>query len=331
MSNLLLRVGVLRGGPSAEAEVSLNSGSAVIQAINDNFSHKYQVHDIFVDRSGSWYIDGTPISISGLHSRVDVVLNALHGTYGEDGKVQSLLEWHNIPFTGTGSVGSAVGMNKIMTKKLFDIHGIKNPFAVSIDSNEIKSNPDKVMKVLFTSLILPAVVKPSASGSSVGVSVVRNYNDLLPALEQASWHSDMVIIEEYISGIEAICGVIENFRSHDLYALPPIEIRPKTGFFDYKAKYENESEEIVPATFSHKLKKDIETLAKKIHETFGLRHYSRSDFIIHPRRGIFVLEVNTLPGLTKESLFPKALRAVGSDLHHLVEHLIELAYRGRQP
>lgn len=328
MSNLLLRVGVLRGGPSAEAEVSLNSGSAVIQAINDNFSHKYQVHDIFVDRSGSWYLDGTPVSVSGLHSRVDVVLNALHGTYGEDGKVQSLLEWHNIPFTGTGSVGSAIGMNKIMTKKLFDSHGIKNPYGVSVDSSLIRENPERVIKELFTSFVLPAAVKPSASGSSIGVSIVRNYDALLSALEQASHHSDSVIVEEFISGIETTCGVIENFRSHDLYALPPIEIRPKTGFFDYKAKYENESEEIVPATFSLKNKKEVEALAKKIHETFGLRHYSRSDFIIHPKRGIFALEVNTLPGLTKESLFPKALRAVGSDLHHLVEHLVELAYRG---
>lgn len=324
MSNVLLRVGVLRGGPSAEAEVSLNSGSAVIQAINENFSHKYQAHDIFVDRKGFWYIDGKPISVPELHSQVDLILNALHGTYGEDGKVQALLEWHGIPFSGTGAVGSAVGMNKIMSKKLFDSQGIKNPYGVSVDSAQIKENPQMVMKELFTSFILPAVVKPSANGSSVGVSIVRNYDDLISALEQASDYSDSVIVEEFIKGIETTCGVIENFRSHDLYALPPIEIRPKRGFFDYDAKYGNSTEEIVPATFPDSIKREVEALAKKIHQTFGLRHYSRSDFIIHPKRGIFALEVNTLPGLTKESLFPKALRAVGSDLHHFVEHLIEM-------
>jgi len=325
MSNLLLRVGVLRGGPSAEAEVSLNSGLAIIQAINENLTHKYQAHDIFVDKIGSWYIDGVPVSVADLHSKVDVIFNALHGTYGEDGKVQALLEWHGIPFTGTGSVGSAVGMNKVLSKKLFDSHGIKNPLGVLISSTNIKNNPEKVLKELFNSFILPGVVKPSANGSSVGVSIVRNYDDMILALDHASDFGDQVILEEYINGIEATCGVIEDFRTHRLYALPPIEIRPKNDFFDYKAKYEDGSEEIVPATFSNELKKEIENLALKIHETMGLRHYSRSDFIIHPKRGIFALEVNTLPGLTEQSLFPKALRAVGSELHHFVDHIIELA------
>ena len=168
------------------------------------------------------------------------------------------------------------------------------------------------------------MVKPSANGSSVGVTIVRDYADLSRALTLASGFSDQVILEEYIKGIEAICGVIENFRGNRLYALPPVEIRPRVEFFDFNAKYGGESEEICPATFSNKIKKEIEDLAIKIHESFGLRHYSRSDFIIHPKKGIFVLEVNTLPVLTTESLFPKALRAVGSDIHHFVEHMIEM-------
>ena len=135
------------------------------------------------------------------------------------------------------------------------------------------------------------------------------------------------MIEEFIPGIEATCGVIEGFRGEELYALPPIEIRPMTKFFDYEAKHQGMSQEIVPATFQDKFKRAIEGLAKKIHQAFGLRHYSRSDFIIHPRRGIYVLEVNTLPGLTGESLIPKSLRAVGSDTHELVDHLIQLALK----
>jgi D-alanine-D-alanine ligase len=172
---------------------------------------------------------------------------------------------------------------------------------------------------------MPAVVKPTSSGSSVGVSLVKYYDELPAALGEAAKYDDSVIIEEYIPGIEATCGVVEGFRGQELYALPPVEIRPATEFFDYEAKYKGKSQEIVPATFSEKFKLEIEELARKIHRALGLRHYSRSDFIIHPRRGIYVLEVNTLPGLTEESLLPKALRAVGSDTNELIGHVLELS------
>ncbi|MFA6554245.1 MAG: D-alanine--D-alanine ligase [Candidatus Paceibacterota bacterium] len=324
MPNILTRVGVLRGGPSSEYEVSMNSGLAVIKVIQDNLGHKYQVHDIFIDRNGAWHIDGVPVSINGLHHRIDIAFNALHGTYGEDGKVQHLLEAHGIPFTGSGSVGSAMGMNKAISKKVFKDHGIKSPHWIEIPSKEIKNNSEGLVKHLFKSFVLPGVVKPTSGGSSVGVSIIRSYDELASALERASHYSPSVILEEYISGIETTCGVIQGFRSQELYALPPVEIRPFTDFFDYDAKYANKSHEIVPATFSNETKREVEELARKIHQAFGLRHYSRSDFIIHPKRGIYALEVNTLPGLTKESLVPKALRAIGSDLHELVDHLLGL-------
>ena len=320
-----VRVGVLRGGPSNEYDVSLRSGAAVLSILSKHYEDDYKARDIFIDRQGNWHMDGQAISPADIIYRIDVAFNALHGTYGEDGKVQSLLESHGIPFTGSGSLGSAVGMNKSLSKKILKDHGIKSPFGIEISSKKILENPENVVRGLFNTFIMPAVVKPVASGSSVGVSVVSYYDKLAPALEEAARHSDMVMIEEFIPGIEATCGVIEGFRGHELYALPPIEIRPKNKFFDFAAKYAGESEEIVPATFPHKIKSAIEDLARKIHRALGLRHYSRSDFIIHPRRGIIVLEVNTLPGLTGESLMPKALRAIGSDTHELVDHLIRLA------
>lgn len=319
-----IRIGVLRGGPSAEHEVSMNSGSAIIQVIKDNFDYKYRPHDIFIDRKGSWFIDGRPISIHDLHSSVDLVFNALHGTYGEDGKVQSLLEWHGIPFTGSGSLASSLGMNKSLTKKILKDHGIKTPSWIEIKAEEIKENIKGIVSRLFRTFHLPAVVKPNSSGSSVGVTIVKYYNELPEALFKAIEHSDTVILEEYIKGVESTCGVLENFRSQDLYALPPIEIRPSAHFFDYDAKYSGKSEKIVPATFSDKLKREIEELSTKIHRALGLRHYSRSDFMIHPTRGIYALEVNTLPGLTMESLYPKSLRAVGSGLPEFVEHIVGL-------
>lgn len=320
-----LRIGVLRGGPSNEYEVSLNSGATVLSALRDKFEHKYQPRDIFIDRKGVWHIDGVVVNPETMSSKIDVAFNALHGSYGEDGKVQAFLETHGIPFTGSGSLGSAVGMNKILTKKICTDHGIKSPYAKQISSDLVRSDARAVAQQLFTTFVLPAVVKPNSSGSSVGVAVVRSFAELIPALVSAAEHDDLIVIEEFIPGIEATCGVVEGFRGSDLYALPPVEIRPHSGFFDYEAKYQGKSEEIVPATFSESIKKTLEGLAGKIHQTLGLRHYSRSDFIIHPRRGIYMLEVNTLPGLTSESLIPKSLRAVGSDVHELVDHLVGLA------
>ena len=325
--NHRMRVAVLRGGPNQEHEVSMGSGAEVIQALRHNFADRYQTHDIVINRDGEWFFDGVATKPETTIHKIDLAFNALHGTYGEDGKIQSFFEIHRVPFTGSGSLGSALGMNKVLSKKVFEDHGFKSPYWRKLAKEDIDRDVHAVTKELFKTFLLPAVIKPASSGSSVGVSLVRNYAEIPAALYEASRHGDTVMIEEYIPGIEATCGVVENFRGHELYALPPIEIRPLTHFFNYEAKYAGKSLEIVPATFAHKTKVAIEELARKIHRVFGLRHYSRSDFIIHPRRGIYVLEVNTLPGLTKESLVPKALRAVGSDLHELVDHLIKLAVK----
>lgn len=321
-----LRIGVLRGGPSSEYDVSLDSGAAVLGVLRDKLEHLYHARDILIDKKGVWHLDGVAFPAESISSKIDLAFNALHGNYGEDGKVQDFLEAHGVPFTGSGSLASAIGMNKAISKKIFANSGIKSPYGKEISSDKILEDSDNVARELFLTFILPAVVKPASSGSSVGVSIVRNHKELPRALRSAAEHGPTVLIEEFIPGIEATCGVVEGFRGHTLYALPPIEIRPLSGFFDYEAKYGGKSEEIIPATFPEATKKSLEELAIKVHQALGLRHYSRSDFIIHPRRGIYVLEVNTLPGLTKESLIPKALRAVGSDLHELVGHLIGLAH-----
>ena len=319
------RIGVIRGGPSNEYEVSLQTGASVLSVLRDKMSDKYLVKDIFIDREGYWHVDGILVDPVDILSKVDVIFNALHGPYGEDGRIQTFFETHGKPFTGSGSLGSSIGMNKVLSKKVFKDHGIKTPHHTIVTKNEIENNLDAVVKKLFHSFLLPAVVKPASSGSSVGVSIVNYYKELPEALKKSAIHSDVVLIEEMIKGIEATCAVLDNFRDQELYALPPVEIRTANSFFDYEAKYEGQSQEIVPATFSHVIKEEISELARKIHRALGLRHYSRSDFIIHPRRGIYALEVNTLPGLTKESLLPKSLRAVGSDIHEFVDRVIQLA------
>ena len=173
---------------------------------------------------------------------------------------------------------------------------------------------------------MPAVVKPIVGGSSIGVTLAKSFNDLRDGVYKALSHSPKILIEEYINGREATCGVVEGFRGEELHALMPIEIIPssKSGFFDYDAKYNGAAQEICPANFDRVIKEEIQRLAIEAHKALGLRHYSRSDFIVSPR-GIYFLEVNTLPGLIEGFLLPKELDAAGSSLPEFLDHLITLA------
>ena len=319
----LTRVGVLRGGPSSEYEISLETGGNVLKVLREKFGDKYQTHDILIDKEGNWHIDGMKTVPGSLSSQIDVAFNALHGSYGEDGKVQKVLETHGIPFTGSDSLSSAVGMNKVLSRNIFANHDLKVPIGKEISSKDIKENVAEIARELFRSFPMPAVVKPVSGGSSIGVSIAHTQKELLASLKKAAEHGSSVLVEEFIKGTEVSVGVIEGFRDQELYVLPVVEIVPKTKFFDFEAKYMGKSEEIVPARLSFKIKEEFSDLAKKAHRALGLRHYSRSDFIIHPKRGIYILETNTLPGLTNESLIPKALRSVGSDTFELVDHLIQ--------
>lgn len=321
------RVGVMRGGPSGEYDVSIKTGANVLRSLRENLNEKYDVHDILIDRDGVWNIDGLKVSLNDLFHRVDVVFNALHGNYGEDGKVQYIFETHGIPITGSGSLASAIGMSKSLSKKAFLDHDIVTPRAIVVTKDEITNSMENLYDELFNSLILPVVVKPENSGSSLGVSIVKWYRDLPTALILANKYSENVLIEDYIKGVEATCGVIDNFRGEEIYALPPVEIMPEKTFFDYEAKYGDKSREIVPASFGEKIKTMIQETAKKIHRVLGMKHYSRTDFIVHPQKGIYALEVNSLPGLTDQSLLPKSLQAIGCDMSQFVDHVIGLALK----
>ncbi|MEK7184625.1 MAG: D-alanine--D-alanine ligase [Patescibacteria group bacterium] len=319
-----IRIGVLRGGPSNEYDVSLKTGATVL----NNLSHeKYNIKDILIDRNGLWHMQGVPRLPHDVLSNLDVVFNALHGEYGEDGKVQHILETHGIPYTGSNSFSSAIGMNKQMSKEVYKKNKIKTPGSILLDSLVDFS---KNVHEIFRKFPLPMIIKPTTGGSSFGVELVHDYSYLDEAIKKAFEHSRTVLIEEYIKGKEATCGVIDDYRGKEFYTLPPIEIRPHGNrIFDYDAKYAGKSDEIVPGNFGMEEKSEIEELAIMAHRALGMRHYSRSDFIIHPSRGIFILETNSLPGLTKESLIPKALHAVGATISHFVDHVVGLALRGK--
>ncbi len=214
-------------------------------------------------------------------------------------------------------------MNNHLSKNVYKNEKMKTPQSLLLDS--LQSISVEAHKA-FQKFPLPVIVKPTSSGSSVGVKIVKGFPELEEAIKQAFEHSQSVLVEEFIDGIEATVGVVDGYRDHDLYALPPIEIRPHGDrFFDFEAKYQGLSDEIVPGNFTEAQKKELEHLAKQAHKALGLRHYSRSDFMIHPKRGIFILETNTLPGLTEESLIPKALYSVGASLEHFLDHIVQLA------
>jgi D-alanine-D-alanine ligase len=314
------KVGVLRGGPSSEYEVSLKTGKTVL----DNLPSSYEGLDILIDKDGVWYISGLKTDPLRVSKQVDVIFNALHGTYGEDGIVQRILEQLSIPYTGSTALASAVGMNKLLTKKIYKNNNIKTPLYTTVSKKE---NIGEHVIRIFKTFPMPVVIKPVSGGSSVGTCIAKNIKELERGIIEALKYSDSALIEEFIIGKEATCGVVDNFRNEDRYALVPIEIRKPTNasFFDYQAKYGGQSLEICPGNFTSEEKKLIENISKQAHEVLGLRHYSRSDFIIHPKRGIYILETNTLPGLTSESLLPKSLKAIGCSLPDFFDHLIKLA------
>lgn len=317
-----MRIAVLRGGPSHEYEVSIKTGENVLSILR-NRPDKYSPIDVFISKDGTWHLHGRAVPPHKALSHVDVVFNALHGTYGEDGKVQTLLSALNIPYTGSGPVASALAMNKGLAKEVYVRHGLRVPKHEMVEGNV---SLDKLIQI-FRNYLHPVIVKPVDSGSSVGMRLAHTFEELKEAVVHALRHSERALIEEYILGKEATCAVVDGARGQKLYALIPVEIRKPLGspFFDYEAKYSGESTELCPGSFSPKENREIENAAKLAHEALGLRHYSRSDFIITPKGNIYILETNSLPGLTKESLLPKSLRAVGWDPHDFVEHVISLA------
>lgn len=323
------RVGILRGGPSSEYDVSLKTGGAVLQHLDQD---RFIPVDLLVDKEGRWHTRGLEMSIPQALRNVDVVFNAMHGEFGEDGAVQKILETHKVPYTGSGPLVSAVCMNKFMTKRHLEPYaeglGLKLARHHVLDAISLQGH-DLVR--LFDSFAPSAVVKPLTCGSSVGVTIAYSYFEFKEGVIRALTHAPKVLVEEYITGREATVGVLEGYRGQELYPLLPIEIIPpsEASFFDYEAKYHStETREICPGNFSSDTKRKLEEFTQQVHRLLHLRHYSRSDYIVAPQ-GIYFLEVNTLPGLTPASLVPKALKAVGCSFQEFLTHLVGLALQRR--
>lgn len=315
-------VAVLRGGPSAEYDVSVKTGSGVLSALR---SLNYPVTDIVISQAGQWLVNGFVKEPEQALVGIDVAFIALHGAYGEDGTVQRLLERFSIPYTGSQPYASAMAMNKDLTKGHLKDTNIKTPAYMRVTKNGVTDPVQTAMSI--GELFGPKyVLKPNCGGSSIGMKLASNPQELGIALKELLKDHDDLLIEEYISGREATVGILENYREQKLYHLPSIEIIPpeSAGYFAAEVKYNGETEEICPGRFQDHEKQEMAVMAQKVHQTLGLRHYSRSDFIVADD-GIYFLEVNTLPALTATSSFILGIEAIGATYPELIDNLVSKA------
>jgi D-alanine-D-alanine ligase len=295
------KIGVLMGGLSAERDVSLKSGAAVAGALR---SRGYRVAEIDVDRNLPALLD---------RERVDIAVNALHGRFGEDGCVQGVLELMGIPYTGSGVMASALAMNKIFAKQLFAAAGLAVAHCVVVRRGES-------FNLAEAPFALPVVVKPSREGSSMGITIVKSRELVAPALDTAHQYDNEAMVEEFIAGREIQIGILED------EAIGAIEIVPKNEFYDFEAKYTvGGAEHIIPPRLPpDHLKAALET-GKKAHLALGCSGYSRVDLLVNENGLCYVLEVNTLPGMTATSLLPEIAQAAGIGFENLVERILATA------
>jgi D-alanine-D-alanine ligase len=306
-------VAVLYGGRSSEREVSLTGGKQVMQSLDPA---RYRI-------TGYDLRDDLPRLVAEA-SQIDVALIILHGRHGEDGTVQGLLELLGIPYQGSGVLGSALAMNKKLSKIIYRQAGLPVARDLVLTRGE-PCSPETIIKALG----LPLVIKPNQEGSSFGVSLVQRKARLEEGLKKAFELDGEVLIEEYLAGREITAGVLGNT---ELQALPLVEIVPseKYPFFDYEAKYKKgASREICPADLDAETTRRAQEYGVLAHRALGLRGYSRTDMIVVGKE-LFLLETNTIPGMTPTSLLPLAARAAGMDFSRLLDRLIELALEGQK-
>lgn len=341
------RIGLLYGGKSAEHEVSLTTATAVTKAINFD---KYEVHPIFITLDGQWYrgpqltapvesveqlkfnqngeskpnnITEFLIDENGEQSKFDVIFPLLHGTNGEDGTVQGLLEVLNFPYVGNGVLASAAGMDKVIMKQLFEIAGLKQVPYIYFVRSEWENNHSSIIEKCEQNLSWPMFVKPANLGSSVGISKAMDKEELISAIKLAFKYDRKVLVEQGITAREIEMGVLGNDNPKTSVAG---EIKPMTEFYDYDSKYKDGSTAlIIPAEISSKVEvtmKDMAVRAFKILDCSGL---VRSDFFVTESEEVFINEVNTMPGFTPVSMYPLLWQHTGVSYSQLIDTLIELA------
>jgi D-alanine-D-alanine ligase len=320
-------VAIVMGGYSSEYKISLTSGNVVFNQLNKTKYRLFRIHIlpekwVYVDENEKEFpINKHDFSviIDGKTIFFDVVFNAIHGTPGEDGLLQAYFQLLGIPQTSCDYYQAALTFNKRDLLSVLKPYGIKTATSFYLNLGDTINSEEIISKVG-----LPCFVKPNKSGSSFGISKVKSLEELLPAIENAYKEDNEIIIESFLDGTEVSVGVI-NYKG-EIKVLPITEIVSENDFFDYEAKYLGKSKEITPARISEELKVKIENVAKRAYEVLKMKGFSRSEFIIVNNEP-HMLEMNTIPGLTTESILPQQAREAGISLPELFENAIELALK----
>jgi len=301
------KIGVVMGGPSAEREVSLNTGAAIVNALREK---NYDV--VGIDLDPTHFVEQLR------ENGIEVVFNAIHGLFGEDGRLQGALELLGIPYTGSGVLASAVAMDKGISKKLFASADIPTP-RYQLLKRDLGMGTG-VQQVILDEFEPPFVIKPSTQGSKIGLTIVQVVEELPAALEKAFTYDSEVLVEEFIDGSELTVGILGGKNPE---ALPVIEIVPYSGVYDYHAKYtKGATEYFVPARISAETARLTKEVALKAFQTLGCSGVARVDVRLDPSDHPYVLEVNTIPGMTETSLVPKAAAAAGISFPELCERIL---------
>ena len=340
-----IKLGVIFGGMSTENEVSCVSGTSVIKHLN---KEKYEIFPIYIDKVGNWYqiknenlelieeLENKELidNIIEYIKQMDVIFPVLHGMYGEDGTIQGLLELLKIPYVGCGVLASSLGMDKVYTKIIFDkakISQAKYIYIKKYQSKYIYINSEleekdvtleEISNITKEKLKFPVFVKPSNSGSSVGISKVNNISELKNAIKKAGKYDNKILIEEGIIGKEVECAVLGN---ENVISSCVGEIKAADEFYSYEAKYNNQnSKTLIPAEIIDEKSKEIENLAIKAFKAINGKGLSRVDFFIEEKtEKVYINEINTLPGFTNISMYPKLFDAVGIEYSELLDRLIQ--------
>lgn len=320
-----IRIAVVGGGPSREHEISLRSSHAVAQALDTS---KYAVEMVFITKTGEWVFGGEPqemqlgAAMQRLKNECDVVFIALHGMFGEDGTLQALLEQHGIPYTGSPPEASLLAMNKVVAGDLFVSAGLHVPKSFVFEIEHMVEAEREVRR----DFKFPLIVKPVRQGSSVGVHLVREPDNLRAAMKDALLYDLQAMAQDYVAGRELSCGVLVNPRNQRLDALPPTELIPKNDFFDFEGKYTpGATKEITPPHLDARTIGRIQSLAKTAHEVLGCQGYSRTDMIMDDQGDLYILETNTLPGLTQTSILPQQAAVAHMSISEMLDLIIENA------
>jgi D-alanine-D-alanine ligase len=294
------KIGVMMGGLSREREISMRTGKAILKALTEKGYHALPV-DV-----------GQDIAETLIREKIDLAFIALHGRFGEDGTIQGMLELMRIPYTGSGVLASALALHKIVAKKLFSCEHIPSPKYEVFRREAIEKNLTKAI-----SLPLPVVVKPAREGSTIGISIVRKDEELLPALKEAGQYDEEILVEEFMKGSEITVGILEDIP------LPVIEIVPKSGFYDYHSKYtKGETEYIIPARIPREKYLYAQEVSLRAFQALGCSGCARVDLMTDKEGNPFVIDVNTMPGMTETSLLPKAAQYAGISFGDLVERIL---------